>query len=158
MEQAEGGMVLEVKLRDVCTDDIHMIERWYVEIDGRNYLSRFRPKDSYFYGWYIIEADGIGVGTVWLEKEHLQDNTAALGIMIGNKDIFGKGVGERAIRSAIGKCRQILGFNSVILNVRESNSRAKKCYEKCGFKLEGIYDKFNEKGEGFKVLRMILEL
>ena len=47
--------------------------------------------------------------------------------------MLGKGIGEQAINLAIEKSCDELNFISIYVNVRESNTRAIRCYRKCGF-------------------------
>ena len=47
--------------------------------------------------------------------------------------LLGQGIGEQAINLAIEKASDELNFQSVRINVRESNIRAIHCYKKCGF-------------------------
>ena len=90
--------------------------------------------------WYVIVFDAEEVGTIWLEKHAEDDDVVNLGIMLGSRENFEKGIGRAAIHLAITQARKQLSFRSVELNVRKANYRAIACYRSCGFGLvrEGI--------------------
>ena len=84
--------------------------------------------------------DGEDAGTVWLEKDTPEDESAILGIMLGRKELFGKGIGRQAIQQGIELAQPRLAFNSVVLTVRRDNERAIASYQHVGFSIsrEGI--------------------
>jgi RimJ/RimL family protein N-acetyltransferase len=77
------------------------------------------------------------------------NKTATLGIMIGKNDEREKGYGTEAIKLLLDYAFNHLNLNNIMLELLDTNERAKKCYLKCGFKelgvrkqshyLEGIY-------------------
>jgi len=68
----------------------------------------------------------------------LLSGNALLGIMIGEKEYLGRGYGTEAIKLVLDYCFNTLNLHRVALGVFEFNERAIKCYEKVGFKREGI--------------------
>lgn len=68
------------------------------------------------------------------------DQTAKLGICLST-EMQGKGVGFEALLLALGYLKNIWSIRKVILEVREDNKRAVKCYEKIGFIHCGKYSK-----------------
>lgn len=161
-----GGLMMDVSLRDMLQSDLSEYQQWISEIDAVGYMSRYYPKDfngevdklSKNYSWYIICANQIAMGGIWLEKTHNKDEFATLGIFIGKVDELGKGIGKKAIDLAVYKARDELGYNSVMLNVRKSNKRAIKCYENCGFKIVDRGKKVNELSEEIEFYKMKLSL
>ncbi len=74
------------------------------------------------------------IGTISLEKiDHLH-RRATLGIFIGDKEFRNNGYGAEAIRLILDFGFNYLNLNNIELRYLEFNERAKKCYEKCGFK------------------------
>jgi RimJ/RimL family protein N-acetyltransferase len=67
-----------------------------------------------------------------------KDRVATLGILIGEKDYWGKGYGADALNVMIGYCFSTLNMARVELSTYEYNIRAQKCYHKVGFIDEGI--------------------
>jgi RimJ/RimL family protein N-acetyltransferase len=158
---------MDLILRPVTFRDIEMCKQWARDIEAEQYQSRFYPKT--FNGneisgydqlrcWYIILADSEEVGTVWLEKHAVEDEVAILGIMLGNKEKFGKGIGRAAIHLAITQARKKLSFRSVELNVRKANYRAIACYRSCGFELVRVGIKIDGDGNGMPYFTMKKDL
>jgi RimJ/RimL family protein N-acetyltransferase len=81
------------------------------------------------------------IGNIKLEITDSKAQVAELGLLIGDKSYWGKGIGSEICRLVIN-----FGFNQIYLRkiflaVYENNPNAKKLYEKLGFKLEGILRK-----------------
>ena len=81
------------------------------------------------------------IGNIKIDFHDSKANVSELGLLIGNKNYWGKGVGYEACKLAI-----MFGFNTMDLRklylaVYENNLNAKKLYEKIGFKLEGTLRK-----------------
>ena len=76
---------------------------------------------------------GCGIQHVnWLAR------VAVVGIMIGDKDYWGKGYGTDAMRVLMKFIFEDMNIHKIRLSTFSFNSRAKRCYEKCGFQVEGI--------------------
>ncbi len=84
-----------------------------------------------------IEVDGTLVGTTGLRDIDFVSKRAEFGIMIFNKDYWNKGIGTDATKLILKYGFEILGLHRIMLKVFESNTRAFRVYEKCGFKIEG---------------------
>lgn len=59
------------------------------------------------------------------------------GIVIGEKDCWGKGYGTEVTRLMVWHGFQNLNLNRIWLNVYDFNPRGIRAYEKAGFKKEG---------------------
>ena len=68
----------------------------------------------------------------WLNR------SAAVGIVIGDKSLWGKGYGADAMRVLMRLAFDKMNLHRLGLNVFDYNQRAIKSYEKCGFKREGV--------------------
>jgi len=66
------------------------------------------------------------------------NQTAEIGIFIGNKILWNKGYGTEAFSLLIDYGFKALNFHNIMLRVYENNKGAIKCYEKVGFKKIGI--------------------
>ncbi len=62
---------------------------------------------------------------------------ADLGIMIGDKNYWGKGYGQEACRMFLEYAFKRLNLNKVILGVYGNHKSAIKTYQKVGFRIEG---------------------
>ena len=132
---------MKVSLHPFERQNIDELQSWANDIEAHRFMSRFLPHGANRYprsqdtlAWYVIQVDDRDVGAVWLEKEEAEDDVAVLGILIGKKDLLGRGIGEHAINLAIEQSRELLRCSSIQLNVREANRRAQRCFRKCGFR------------------------
>jgi len=66
------------------------------------------------------------------------NQTAEIGIFIGNKTFWNKGYGAESLFLLIDYGFKALNFNNIMLKVYEYNKGAIKCYEKIGFRHIGI--------------------
>jgi RimJ/RimL family protein N-acetyltransferase len=88
---------------------------------------------------FAIEAeDGAHIGQMGLHGVDYENRRAVLGIGIGEKDYWGRGYGTDAIQALLGWAFDHLNLNRVGLHVYDFNQRAIRCYEKCGFRREGV--------------------
>lgn len=86
--------------------------------------------------------------SIFIEKENLIGTTGIIinkihrkcswGIFIGDKNYWGHGYGTDVLKTVLKYCFKKLKLNRVELGVFPHNPRGKRCYEKCGFKVEGI--------------------
>ena len=65
--------------------------------------------------------------------------------MIGDRDYWDKGYGEDTVATLVDYIFRETGLKRVYLKTLESNSRAQKCFQKCGFVWCGrlLNDEFN---------------
>ena len=68
----------------------------------------------------------------WLNR------SAGLGIVIGDKSLWGKGYGSDAMRVMMRLGFDKMNLHRLWLHVHDYNPRAIASYEKCGFKREGV--------------------
>jgi len=77
------------------------------------------------------------IGTCgFVESDHV-NQTAEIGIFIGKKNLWGKGYGTEALQLLLDFGFKALNFHCVMLKTYSFNERAKKSYEKLGFKVIG---------------------
>jgi RimJ/RimL family protein N-acetyltransferase len=72
----------------------------------------------------------------FMEIDHI-NQTAEIGIFIGNKTFWNKGYGTEALSLLIDYGFKALNLHNIMLKVYDFNKRAIKCYEKTGFKQIG---------------------
>lgn len=161
----EGEKVMEIFLRRVSDIDSCKIQQWIEDIDASRYMSRFYPKaydgkvkDIGMYLWFIIVEDNYDIGTIWVEKESIDDKEVTLGIFIGVKDKQGYGIGQIAIKKIIDLTVGEWKINTIKLNVRKNNERAIKCYKRYGFLIIGEGMKLNQDGQSIDFYKMKYEL
>lgn len=77
------------------------------------------------------------IGNVKLDHIDWISRKADFGILLGDKDSWGKGFGFDATKTVIDYAFQTLNLNRVYLGVLEGNPNAKRIYQKVGFLTEG---------------------
>ncbi|WP_097025959.1 GNAT family N-acetyltransferase [Clostridium peptidivorans] len=78
------------------------------------------------------------IGGCGIQKVNWISRVATVGIMIGDKDYWGKGYGTDAMKVLMQFIFKNMNINKIRLSTFSFNERAKKSYEKCGFKVEGV--------------------
>lgn len=88
---------------------------------------------------YTIETlEGKVIGNITLHKVDYANRKAVLGIMIGEVEQQNKGLGTDAVTTMLGLAFDELNLERICLIADVRNVRAIRCYEKCGFKHEGV--------------------
>jgi len=138
--------VENIKIIDGINDNNkNDIVKWTNE-KGRNFLEQWAGKSLDFplmesqiddlKDIYSIFCENEFVGIIQkIRKEH--DNIH-IGRFLINPELAGKGLGKRALIEFINLIFQNEDVNSITLNVFDYNVRAKKLYEKVGFKVVNV--------------------
>lgn len=144
---------MNITFRSIRKSDLGLIVKWLNDPETNQYLgARVRQGTNFEtrLKWYekyktektkkmfIIYVDSKPVGEVGLINIDKLDNNAELFIMIGEKGFRGKGVGQKAIKFIIDYAFNNLKLHRISLGCFEDNIAGMKCYDKCGFKKEGI--------------------
>ena len=77
------------------------------------------------------------IGNIKLGPMNWIARTAPLGIMIGDRQFWGKGYGTEAIRLILDYAFNTLNLHKVIAGVVAVNQASKRAFEKAGFTIEG---------------------
>jgi len=81
----------------------------------------------------IDTLDDQHIGECSLFNFDFLSNTAELGVLIGEKDFWGRGYGTDAINILLQDIFTTSDLNKLFLRTLDWNIRARKCFEKCGF-------------------------
>jgi ribosomal-protein-alanine N-acetyltransferase len=81
------------------------------------------------------------IGNIKLEMQDAKAKVSDLGLLVGNRNYWGKGIGLEACKLAITYGFEEMQLRKIYLAVYENNPSAKKIYEKLGFKMEGTLRK-----------------
>lgn len=108
--------------------------------------------------WAIVRAaDTVCIGHVGLYEIDSRIRAAEFAILLGDRTVWGKGIGTTCTRFAINYGFGELNLNRIHLSVLASNDRAVKLYERLGFKMEGRLRQAQYKnGQYLDVLLMAL--
>ncbi|MGI9241195.1 MAG: GNAT family N-acetyltransferase [Verrucomicrobiales bacterium] len=131
---------MDLSFVPVTMGDVAGIDEWLADGDLLEFMSGWRPRSVRRGEWRVelcrwdfIVADNLRVGTVWLERGAVGDQSADLGILIANPDDRGKGIGSATIRQVESVAIGCWGTKLVRLRVRASNAMAIACYRQIGF-------------------------
>ena len=77
------------------------------------------------------------IGNIKLDNFDWVNRTCELGLLLGDRAYWGKGIGTEVMRLTVSYAFQQLNMRKVLLAVYANNPAAIKLYEKVGFKKEG---------------------
>ncbi|SHJ72490.1 Protein N-acetyltransferase, RimJ/RimL family [Clostridium amylolyticum] len=145
----------KIKLREYKREDIALAYSYVNDMEVKRLLvtdvpfptiyeqeeswfeSLLKEKNNYNFAIEDLET-GSYIGGCGINNLDWLNRVATIGIMIGDKRYWGKGYGTDAIKVLNKFIFQQMNINKIKLNVFSFNERARKCYEKCGFQVEGI--------------------
>jgi RimJ/RimL family protein N-acetyltransferase len=141
-----------VRLRAPERTDLATFVRWFNDDEVTQFLLRSPPMGmAEEVEWYegllartdrhfcIETHDGKLIGNLGLIRVDWTGRAAEIGVMIGEKDFWSRGYGTDAIRAFLDYLFDELGLNRISLYCNVENVRARRCYEKCGFSVEGTF-------------------
>lgn len=154
-----------VRLRPMTEADLPFFLRWLNDPDINRWLAMpdsgppvsleqekewyERTKNDPNQLVWSIEADAGGLlGNVALHRGFRSDS-AELGLFIGEKGEWSKGYGTDAVRTTVAYAFSQMGLRRIYLHTDVENQRAHRCFEKCGFRQEGLVKEYRLRwGEG----------
>lgn len=86
---------------------------------------------------WIVEHDGQLLGEIRLDGVDMHDRRARLAIGLYDQKQLGMGLGREAVRLMLSYAFDSLKLHRVGLRVISYNERAIRCYQACGFVVEG---------------------
>ena len=103
-----------------------------------DYTSQLRYLPSTRRQFAIDTLDGKHIGNcVYYGVNETNKGEAELGIMIGNRDCWDKGYGADAVTTLVSYIFHQTNLKRIYLKTLDSNNRAHKCFQKCGFTSSG---------------------
>lgn len=144
-----------VKLRDYGKEDIESAKNFVNDFEVRQYVEGNIPYPYTLANeedWYkklsphsdiynfAIEDQKTGkyIGGCSINEVDWKNSKVVVGIFIGDTDYRSKGYGTDAMNTLVKFIFEQMNINKVKLGVYSFNQRAIRCYEKVGFKKEGI--------------------
>lgn len=116
---------------------IEAVRKDYSKFDLQKYLeSRINNPQVKFWGIFL-ESNKF-IGTIKLEPINWENQTAWLGMMIGDSSEHGKGYGSQALNLVLDHAENVLLLKDIFLGVHKNNAPAIKTYRKSGFEIYTI--------------------
>lgn len=143
---------VQIRLKPVTEADLPDYVRWLndpevtqfiradpgtITLEGeREWLARINAPDRRGKTW-AVEAEGQHIGNCALHPDESGLN-AGFGIAIGDKTAWNKGYGTATVAEVLRIGFEDMGLHRIHLCAFAQNARAIRCYEKCGFRHEGL--------------------
>lgn len=119
----------------------YMPEPLNVAVDTQEHLKYINEcedeEDGYY--WSIDTSTGITIGTVALTDINNHHKLADLGIVIGDKTYWGKGIATGVILALVHHAFTELGIERISAEVEVGNIGAQKVFEGAGFEQDGEF-------------------
>jgi ribosomal-protein-alanine N-acetyltransferase len=87
----------------------------------------------------IIKETNMHIGNIKIDPINIRNQIGEYGILMGNRDSWGKGFAKEASKVVIDYCFNVIELRKITLGVIKDNVAAVKLYESLGFEEEGIY-------------------
>lgn len=143
----------KIVLRAIEREDLPLLQKWANDTEiqywlgGWHFPTNSNDQEKWFnnlnvnsnHQRFIIETKDLGViGTANLVDIDWKNKNAFHGMMLGDKDIRGKGYGAETVMTIMRYAFEELGLNRLDGSMIEYNEPSLKMYvEKCGWKEEG---------------------
>ena len=144
----------KIYLKGIMKEDVPMIYKWVNQEGLRDLTGTLYPVSEMEHEKWIVnllaspdrklfmiccaETDR-KIGTIGLRNFNWINRNAELFISIGEVDDYtSKGYGSDAVRTFVKYCFEHINLHKIYLHVFASNGRAIRCYEKAGFREEGL--------------------
>jgi diamine N-acetyltransferase len=140
-----------IRLRAPERSDLPTFVRWFNDAEVTEFLLRGPPLSmEQEEGWYdgllnregrvfsIVTLDGKLIGNVGIHRINYTERNADVGIVLGEKDFWSRGYGTDALTVLLRYMFDELNMERVSLFADSRNGRALACYEKVGFRKEGV--------------------
>jgi [ribosomal protein S5]-alanine N-acetyltransferase len=148
-KQSEGRYleIMDIKIRSLKIEDYKMVLNWSKDADFcfANGWELYRSEEE-LYQWWLhcvnsASEDFIRMGIELNDKligysdlANMKDNTAELGIAIGESKLWGQGIGYNSILCMLDYASRNLGIVVFNAETHETNFRSRKVLKKVGFK------------------------
>jgi RimJ/RimL family protein N-acetyltransferase len=144
-----------VTLRELSREDISVVNRWRQDrdlVDGLGAPARYITEEV-DHAWFedylrrrgvdvrcaiLVDGETEPVGLVSLTGIDPVHRRGEFHLLIGRRDLHGRGLGSDATRQMLRHAFQDLNLHRVFLSVLSSNAAAIRVYEKAGFEREGL--------------------
>jgi len=147
----KGQLIILRQIKESDIDDRVRIGRHneFVHMcGGDSFAGPQYPGRSFWENWYnkqkqeecafIIEFDGKCAGGARFHHISQADKSATYAIGIFDPSLYSKGIGTEVTKLMLKFGFEELGLHRIDLKVIDYNKRGIRCYEKCGFKIDGV--------------------
>jgi RimJ/RimL family protein N-acetyltransferase len=128
--------------RDYSKQTLKDEKKWYNDT--------IKGKSEIAFGIYAMEDRKKKlIGSTTLMKIDDTHKNAEFGIVIGDMDYWGKGIGSEVTNMIIDFGFKVVNLNSIYLTVDKSNKAGQKIYRRAGFKKAGVLREHVKRKKGY---------
>ena len=109
------------------------------ELSQREFVSEKIKSPSEYY-FLVMNSLKLGIGTASLSWDK-KNGKATIGLMIGDRDYWGKGLGTEIIEALCAFAFDNLGVRKIVAGVLEPNKASLRAFIKAGFSVEATLRK-----------------
>ena len=165
MLQGEKVILRDKQLSDVENDYAWRRDPELAQLDAAPALRLSHREFTAYYGdelrhpnkkrcrFAIDSQEGKHIGNCMYYDIDAEKGQAELGILIGDREYWGKGYGTDAVRTLIEHIYRGTALKRLYLNTLDWNIRAQLCFQKCGFVACG---RITKGGNEFVVMELFL--
>jgi ribosomal-protein-alanine N-acetyltransferase len=141
----------KVTLRPGRDEDAEHFVRWFADMEVTRFLARrtaialyqeqeFLKKigESKDDVWWVIEAEGKPIGATGIHAINWLDANGTTGIVIGEKDCWGKGYATDAMKLRTRYAFRELNLHKLMTEVDTENDASRKALERNGYRTVGV--------------------
>lgn len=149
--EAPGGRVV---LRPLNAADVRQVREWLRDLDlvrhafglnadapGLERVAEDYCREIRFGRRNVLAIDSLSGEFIGFVRFSLRSGsrglTARVGILLGPRRLWGRGVGTESMRLLLGYLFEVRRVESVELDTADFNVRAQRCFEKVGFERRG---------------------
>lgn len=112
------------------------------------YVERISNQPKHFLFGLFVSLGGRQIGNIKLDVTDFRHERGVIGLMIGDRNAWGRGYATEAIEAVTCYGFAQLGLQKISAGCYESNHGSKRAFEKAGFKVEGFLRSHVETGQG----------
>lgn len=139
----------DICIFDFPTENLQAIVKWRTDGDVNKYLRpgyrTLEKVKEWYHGYFssrgnrlfAIRADDMLVGYCTIESVERSNNKCELGIVLGEKAYWRKGIGSTVIRQLLKWAFADLGMHRVEAIIQGDNVASIRCFSRVGFQLDG---------------------
>ncbi|MDP4089053.1 MAG: GNAT family protein [Bacillota bacterium] len=105
--------------------------------EEKNYQSITAVSDTYRFAIETLKDQKL-IGGCSINSVDWKNSVAVIGIFIGDRNYCGRGYGSDAVRVLLKFIFMQMNIHKIRLTVYSFNQAAIRCYERCGFRAEGV--------------------
>jgi ribosomal-protein-alanine N-acetyltransferase len=110
----------------------------YTKAALEDYLIK-HTKNTVLFWAIIVKEPQKHIGNIKIDPINYRNQIGEYGILMGDKQNWGKGYAKEASIAVINYCFKNVGLRKIVLGVIKDNTAAINLYNTLGFKIEGIY-------------------